>query len=92
MSDEMCSGSEPNFLSTEFSFTLMDWIVLRRVFDEPTFDVTQVDGEQLMQVCFNIFPYGNTALHLIDSARAESSFDPVLTTRALFEQLEDGLA
>lgn len=45
MSDSMCDGSEPNFLSTEFSFTLMDWIVLRRVFDEPTFDVTQVDGE-----------------------------------------------
>ena len=73
-------------MQIELTFTLLDWAVLRRIFDESVFGIDEVDDEQRFQLCFNIFPKGKTSLHLIEEAGlTEESYDPENTARVLFE-------
>lgn len=41
----MLSGAEPNQMQIELTFTLLDWAVLKRIFDSSTFGIEDVDEE-----------------------------------------------
>lgn len=45
MSDDMITGSESNALQLEMSFTLLDWVILKRIFSVKDFTLDVVDKE-----------------------------------------------
>lgn len=45
MSDEMMYGSESNALQLEMSFSLLDWVILKRIFSLKDFKLDNVDKE-----------------------------------------------
>ena len=47
----------------ELSFTLLDWIIMERVKVHKTFDFSNVDEKQLLQMSFNIFPRIRSVFH-----------------------------
>jgi len=80
------------------SFTLLDWVILKRIFSQKDFKLDVVDKEQRLQLCFNIFPACKTALHLIEKASRQKlddgdkkTFDPIETVQSLFDTLDEGI-
>ena len=47
----------------ELSFTWLDWLIMEQAIYEPNFDLREIDPEQKIQACFNIFPSGQGILH-----------------------------
>lgn len=47
----------------ELSFTLLDWLILDRITQHSDFNIGNIDREQQIQMCFNIFPQSQTILH-----------------------------
>lgn len=47
----------------ELSFTWLDWSIMDQMLMRDDFDVSNVEAEQQLQLCFNIFPRGQGILH-----------------------------
>ena len=51
--------------SVEMSFTALDWMIMKRIIDDRTYDFTNITALQRMQLCFNMFPGANGIFHLL---------------------------
>jgi hypothetical protein len=45
------------------TFTWLDWRIIDKIISAERFDINNIDEEQALQLCFNIFPRGMTILH-----------------------------
>ena len=57
------TGGESNAFIAELSFTALDWIILDKIQGKKPFTLKDIDDEQQLQLCFNIFPGCKTILH-----------------------------
>ena len=55
-------GEESLFMA-QLSFTMLDWLIMDRMVKHPDFQVENIDQEQTLRICFNIFPKSQTLLH-----------------------------
>ena len=49
----------------ELSFTILDWKIAETVVNDRMFSIEDVEEEQRVELCFNLFPQGNSLLHLL---------------------------
>ena len=47
----------------ELSYTMLDWLICEMEINDGNFSLPDVDLEQKIQLCFNIFPNGRGVLH-----------------------------
>jgi hypothetical protein len=64
----------PDNFVAETSFTLLDWIICERIQNDSLFDLNDIDRQQQIQLCFNIFPKAKTVLHML-AINSETSED-----------------
>ena len=55
----------------EHSFTILDWLILEKIRGKKLFALRDIDVEQQLHLCFNIFPGGKTALHKLAEVAIE---------------------
>ena len=55
----------------ELSFTYLDWTIMDQILLRDDFDVGNVEAEQQLQLCFNIFPQGQGILHKLAVGSAD---------------------
>lgn len=53
-----CKGMHSN----DMSFTFLHWKMMEQL-DQKTIDIDLIDDEQIMLMCYNILPGGDTILH-----------------------------
>ena len=58
-------GSQQSSFDVECSFTWLDWRIIELITSTDVFSVQNVDTEQALQLCFNIWPEGRGVLHLL---------------------------
>lgn len=58
-------GHYMSAFDVELSFTWLDWKIMEQAMNEPNFDLREIDPEQKIQLCFNIFPNGRGILHYL---------------------------
>lgn len=56
-------GANMSSFDVELSFTWLDWSIMDQIIMRDDFDVSSVETEQQLQLCFNIFPQGQGILH-----------------------------
>ena len=57
--------SKMSSFDVELSFTVLDWLITDKIIFDKNFSVADVETEQRIQLCFNIWPQGNGILHLL---------------------------
>ena len=62
-------GETDSTFIAETTFTALDWMILDHSDENPDFDMKDIDHEQLLQICFNIFPECRSILHKIVQSR-----------------------
>ena len=84
--------SKMSSFDVELSFTVLDWLIADKIIYDKDFSVDDVETEQRIQLCFNIWPQGNGILHLLarqgigQKASAQGDFiQAILSAQALFE-------
>ena len=55
--------SNSESFSVSLSFTMLDWRILERIIDDREFDFGNVDMQQILQMCFNVFPRIKSVFH-----------------------------
>ena len=58
-------GKQSSSFDVETSFTWLDWRILELITSDAVFSVENVDREQALQLCFNIWPKGRGVLHML---------------------------
>ena len=61
-SDENLCG---DYFATQISFTVIDWLSLENILDNPNSNLNELDKMQKLQLCFNVFPRGMGILHTL---------------------------
>jgi hypothetical protein len=57
--------SQPDCFAIELSFTILDWTIMERIVDDKTYDFSNVEQEQRLQMCFNVFPKIKSVFHIL---------------------------
>ena len=56
-------SNEISSFDLELSYTLLDWLITESEVKYANFSMSNVEMEQKIQLCFNIFPNGRGVLH-----------------------------
>lgn len=65
-------GRQGSSFDVECSFTWLDWRILELINSHSYFSIENIDTEQALQLCFNIWPKGRGVLHqLVLGGQAE---------------------
>ena len=56
-------NDQQSHFDVQKTFTFFDWFISELVLKDRDFDCKNIDNDQQVQLCFNIFPKGRTVLH-----------------------------
>jgi len=85
--------SKMSSFDLEQSFNLLDWLIAEKILHDKNFSINDIESEQRTQLCFNIYPEGNSILHLLSKqgigtkgVNSEGDFiQAIYSTQGLFE-------
>lgn len=79
--------SELMLFCARLSFTIVDWILLEKIMTDPEFELDEIDQAQRLQLCYNVFPGGDSVFHCL--AAKPRIFQLSLTERLQLEGKKD---
>ena len=56
-------GDPMSSFDVELSYTWLDWRIMELIISNPNFNIDNIDAEQKLQLCFNIWPKARGILH-----------------------------
>jgi len=62
-----------SFFDVELSFTLLDMRIMELILKDDNFSVQDIEIEQAIQLCFNIWPKGRGILHKLALGKVTNS-------------------
>ena len=56
---------QSDFFVIDLSFTVLDWSIMNRIITDKTYSFKNIDDNQRLRMCFNIFPKIRSVFHYL---------------------------